>query len=222
MTLNRGVLIAFAGPDASGKSSIIHDVVEKFTDLGSKWVVFHYPNRDTVIGKKINEILNGRLQVSPEVELRFFAYNRSEDKDLIMNMINVGINVILDRYVHCSMAYTFTNQAHNVLYNNHPDVMSMDQIMHYDHGNIKPDFVFLVKGNFLHLRETREVKDYDGSLREILYNNYLLSFLHTHNKFAIVDNTSETNIDEVAQKVVNIINRVIYDNNIVNRAPMFF
>lgn len=230
--VKRGVLIAFAGPDACGKTTIIADVIRKLVnaDGDTKWAVFKYPNRETPIGKKIDSILKGNLTVSPEVEIKFFAFNRSEDRANILALLKSGVNVILDRYVHCSLAYTFTTQVRDIIYNDKHDIITMEQALKYDKGNIIPDFVFLVKGNYLHLRNTvdKEIKDYDGHMRELLYNNYITSFVYTKTKFVIVDNTSgesgETpqSLDKISDKVIAWIGRVMEDISVVERQPLVF
>lgn len=228
----RGVLIAFAGPDACGKTTIIADVIRKLVnaDCSNKWAVFKYPNRDTPIGKKINSILKGDTVVSQEVEIKFFAYNRAEDKAHIINLLKSGVNVILDRYVHCSLAYTFTSQVRDIICHNKYDIITMEQALRYDKGNIMPDFVFLVKGNYLHLRDDvdKEIKDYDGHMRELLYNNYIAAFIYTKSKFAIVDNTmgesgeSDSMLDKISDKVITWIERIMNDDSVVERQPLLF
>ena len=89
--MSRGILVCVAGADASGKTTIINRFIEKYnkvnntdkTDKSGEWIVFKYPNRSTILGKKIDRILKGRLVVNKEVEIKMFADNRSEDKNEI-------------------------------------------------------------------------------------------------------------------------------------------
>ena len=103
----------------------------------------------------------------------------------------------------------------------------MEQILRYDKWNIKPDFVFLVKGNFLHKRKDREIKDYEGTMRELLYNNYITAFTHTRSKFSIINNIADqdgndANLDEISSRVIVWIDKLLADSDIVDNPPRLF
>jgi GTPase SAR1 family protein len=217
--MNRGILVCVAGADASGKTTIINRFIEKY-NKSEKWVVFKYPNRSTVLGKKINKILKGKLVVSKEVEIKMFADNRAEDKNEILNLLNNGVNVILDRYTYCSLAYTMTSQYKFVMDSMYKesdfkfddsdlisDKFLFRKILNCDKGNLKPDFTFLIYGNFLHLREDIEIYDYTDSLRDVLYNNYIVAFLNTNSRFCSIYNKGDKPIEELVKNIYYKINK---------------
>ncbi len=194
----RGALVCFVGADASGKSTIIQKFLDS-KDSDSRWVVFKYPNRKTPSGIKIDKILKGELKVEKNVELKLFADNRSDDKKIILDLLNVGINVILDRYTYCAIAYLMTEQYYEVINSIPNNLISKDytfsKIIRYDKGLLKPDITFVIYGNFLYTREKESLEkyDYNGKKREILYNNYITCLLNTQSKFSFIDNSLDDN-----------------------------
>jgi thymidylate kinase len=206
----RGSLICVAGADGSGKTTLIEHFINRYNSPDFKLVVYKYPNRNTVIGKKIDKILKGEMVVSKDVEIKLFADNRAEDRDEITKLLNSGVNVILDRYVYCSLAYTMTAQyatvMENILHNNaghNTDIISdkfmFRKVMRHDKENLKPDLTILVYGNFLHKRNESEIYDYKGDMRSVLYNNYIVSFLNTETKFCSIFNDEGSDLNELVK-----------------------
>jgi len=223
--MNRGCLVCVCGADASGKSTIINEYIKRFSSPAEKWIVYKYPNRSTPVGKKIDDILKGNLKVSKDVEIKLFADNRAEDRITIVRLLSSGVNIILDRYLYCSLAYTMTNQYISVMKSisgasmseEDMDLMSekfmFKKIVRHDRDNLKPDITILVYGNFLESRlkdikngtEVSEKYDYTGNARDVLYNNYIVSFLNTETKFATVTNEEdnlERSVNDLRTKIV--------------------
>ncbi len=216
----RGALVCITGADASGKTTLINNFISKYNSPEFKVVVFKYPNRNTVIGKKIDKILKGELVVSKEVEIKLFADNRAENREEILGLLHSGVNVILDRYTYCSLAYTMTSQykavMDNIMNNNlgaNTEIISekflFRKIIKHDRDNLKPDLTILVYGNWLYKRRDEEAEKYDyvGSLREVLYNNYIVSFLNTETKFCSIYNNADSNLDELVKDMKHKIHK---------------
>lgn len=187
--MNRGLFVVVEGADGSGKSTII-DSIQKTSSV--EWRVLKYPNRDTAIGAKINDILQGRLVVPKPVELKFFADNRQEDKTAIITALNSGVNVIADRYMYSSVAYTMTSQYHRAI-GNHPvdHFMTYGNIAKLDRGMPKPDVVLLVHGNHLASRKSSEAETKDGYNRDVLMMNFMNAVSVSGVPWTVVDNSSE-------------------------------
>lgn len=228
----RGALVCFVGADASGKSTIIQKFLET-KSIDSKWVVFKYPNRKTVTGMKIDKLLKGELKLNKNVELKLFADNRAEDKKIILDLLSVGINVILDRYTYCALAYLMTEQYFEVIEAESPNLISKDytfsKIIKYDKGLLKPDITFIIYGNYLHTRAEDDIEkyDYNGNRREILYNNYVNALLNTQSKFSFIDNTpNETgeykDLDNIAFDIKTKIDKhvISYISNLPITPPV--
>lgn len=216
-SFKRGSIIAFCGGDASGKTTIANELIKKLNKSilspDKQWHYYKYPNRNTIIGKKIDSILKGELKVDKKLELKFFADNRKEDIKQILNIVKKGGNILLDRYVYCSMAYTFTNQVIDVLKFKQIELMTFNDIIKYDKNCIKPDFVYLIQGNFLNTRSTNEIYDMDNSDRDLLYNNYIIALLNSSSKFCIINNNNT--VDKIVLNIIFHLNKfVINENNL--------
>jgi thymidylate kinase len=232
--MSRGLLIVFTGANGSGKTSIINKITERLNDSNIKikvdgkevklWNVFKFPNRSTVLGKKIDNFLKNKINLSKDIELKFFADNRKEFQSEIMGLLSAGYNVICDRYVYCSLSYTLTAQTLSIKNSENINILSIDDILKYDLNLIKPDYVFLILGNHLSLRnEVAEKYHKDGIFHDILLNNYILSFTHTKADFTIIENIFgklEETVDIIINKIDNIsknrINNKIF-NGYINK-----
>lgn len=225
--MQRGLLIVFAGNNGSGKTTLINTFINKLNNKESKlklWNTFKYPNRSTVLGKKIDDFLKNKIHLTKELELKFFADNRKESQLEIINLLKNGYNVVCDRYVYCSLAYTITNQTLSIKNHEMINILSLDDILKYDSKLLKPDHVFLIRGEHLELRnEIAEKYHKGGVFNDLLLNNYILSFKHTKTAFTIVENTFEK-LNDTSELIINKIqninkNRIenkIYDDNIQN------
>lgn len=232
----KGLFIVFEGNNGAGKTTIINELMKNLNTQSTildnidnkpiyEWNVYKFPNRSTVLGKKIDDFLKKKITFnSKELELKFFADNRKEFKVEMNKILNKGYNIICDRYIYSSMAYTLTNQTIDVLNDKNIKILSIDNILYYDRSFIKPDFVFVIKGEFLHLRnEKEELYHKNKMFNNILLNNYILSIQKTDTSFAIVDNAfgelKETieiitfKIDELLVKKNEIFNKFLNIKN---------
>jgi thymidylate kinase len=219
--MEKGLFIIFEGNNGAGKTTMINELLKniqntpiektKYHNKGIyNWNVYKFPNRTTILGKKIDNFLKKKIKFqSKEVELKFFADNRKEFQNEIEYILEQGYNVICDRYIYSSMAYTLTNQTMKILNNQEERLLSLDHIIQFDKNFLKPDFVFLIKGNYLHLRnETKELYHQNNKFNDLLLNNYIISLQHINTPFAIIDNVyGELN------KSISIIINIIHDIN---------
>lgn len=219
--MRKGLFIVFEGSNGAGKTTIINELIKKletssdFIDIKNNrkiynWNVYKFPNRSTVLGKKIDEFLKNKIQLSKEVELKFFSDNRKEFQEEMEYILNQGYNIICDRYIYSSMAYTLTCQSLNILENKDMKILSIDQILAYDRNFIKPDYVFLIKGDYLHLRnEEKELYHSNRMFNSILLNNYIFSIQKTIVKFAIINNKFGE-LDNTINVIINIIHNLMH------------
>lgn len=210
----RGLLVSFHGPNGAGKTSIINGVIEKFKAENIHFVIYKYPNRNTILGNKIDKILKGNLKCDEITKIKLFSDNRQEFNKEIIDLLNNGVNIIVDRYTHCSLAYTLTNQVKYLLDNDSMREIcnwSFDEILNFDKNIIKPDFAFLIMGNHLHFRnEKKELYHIDDTdYNTMLYNNYIISFRNTKTKFIVIKNKLKQ-LDESIHNVYNIINNLLF------------
>ncbi len=234
----RGLLIVFSGNNGSGKTTIINKIIEKLNndtlisrqvtlateDIKNKkdhnevklWNVYKFPNRSTVLGKKIDDFLKNKINLSKEIELKFFADNIKEFQSEIIDLLKNGYNVICDRYVYCSLAYTITNQTLSIKNFENINILSIGDILKYDSDLIKPDYIFLIRGDYLNLRqEIAEKYHKDGIFNDLLLNNYILSFTYTKTNFTIIENTFGK-LNETVDKIIDKI-KYIGNNRLENK-----
>lgn len=208
----RGKFIVLCGINGCGKTTLIEKILDKYHKSKTVimlWKSFKCPDRTTPIGEKIDDILKGKLKVRKGIELKFFADNRKEIVAQIVDSIKNGVNVICDRYFYCNVAYTLTTQTLEIKKFNNIDVYSLDEIIKFDKGIVKPDCVFLIVGNYLHLRGEEKEKYHvdDESFNDLVLNNYLVTLLHTQTPFIVVEN-EENNIDNTADRIIQHIKNI--------------
>lgn len=214
--MKRGLFIVFEGNNGAGKTTIINELlkriqIEQFTCNDNSvylWNVYKFPNRTTTLGKKIDDFLKKKITLSKPVELKFFAENRKEFKEEMEWILSNGYNIICDRYIYSSMAYTLTNQTLDVINEQNSDLLPIEEIVKYDRGFIRPNYVFLINGDYLHLRnEKQELYHKNKQFNSILANNYIISMNYLDTPFAIIDNTYGE-LDKTVSYIINIINKL--------------
>ena len=127
--MQKGLFIVFEGNNGAGKTTIINELIRILNNntesdnlqnekIIYNWNLYKFPNRTTVLGKKIDDFLKNKIKfLSKEVELKFFSDNRKEFQKEMESILNKGYNIICDRYIYSSMAYTLTDQSIKLLDN---------------------------------------------------------------------------------------------------------
>lgn len=113
----KGKLIVIEGTDCSGKETQTKLLVEKLEKENIKCVRFSFPNYDSPTGKIVggpylgkDYICNGwfeegAVNVDPKVSSLYYAADRKYNIGKINDLINSGVNVILDRYLYSNLAH---------------------------------------------------------------------------------------------------------------------
>lgn len=113
----KGKLIVIEGTDCSGKETQTKLLVEKLEKLNKKCVRFSFPNYDSPTGKIVGGpylgksyickgwFNEGAINVDPKVSSLYYAADRKYNIGKIEEMLNQGINVILDRYIYSNLAH---------------------------------------------------------------------------------------------------------------------
>ncbi|MCC8126346.1 MAG: dTMP kinase [Clostridiales bacterium] len=105
---NRGSFIVFEGIDGSGKSTQIRLLHERMKEDGVSCYVTMEPT-DSPIGSLIHQIMTGRVKTDNKVIAALFVADRLDhllnDVNGIVNKINEGTTVLMDRYYFSSYAY---------------------------------------------------------------------------------------------------------------------
>lgn len=143
LLMPRGQLILIEGLDRSGKSTQAAILASKFPQ--SKLIKF--PDRSTSIGKLINEYLtNKTFQLSDQSAHLLFLANRWELNQEIIDLLNQGYFVILDRYIYSGIAYTLAKHKHTD--SNETDTLTnlsnVEWLLSPDKGLPKPDLTMFL------------------------------------------------------------------------------
>ena len=107
----KGMLIVFEGVDHCGKSTQIKLLHEALIKNGCKSTIMTFPDRTTKIGKMINEHLKNINDLAtdyqiPQVMHLLFSANRWEKRNIIIELLNSGTTILMDRYFYSGIAFT--------------------------------------------------------------------------------------------------------------------
>lgn len=113
--MNKGKLIVIEGTEYSGKNTQTKLLVERLKSDNVLIERSSFPMYDSPTGTIINSYILGRdgnstfaegmSNIPPKVASLYYAADRLYNIDKIINLLNSGINVILDRYVESNMGY---------------------------------------------------------------------------------------------------------------------
>ena len=113
----RGKLIVIEGTDCSGKETQSKLIIDRFKKEGIEIRYFSFPNYDSPTGKIIGGPYLGKEHickgwfpetaplVDPKVSSLYYAADRKYNIGIVNDLLDNGINVILDRYFYSNMAH---------------------------------------------------------------------------------------------------------------------
>jgi len=133
----RGALIVFEGLDRCGKTTQTQLLLEyldpNYQTEESKIVqLMRFPDRTIPSGQKIDEYLCKKITFTPEEIHALFAQNRKECKQKILDALNSGKHVIIDRYAYSGVAYSAAKG------------LDIEWCKPHDSGLPKPDLIFYI------------------------------------------------------------------------------
>ena len=112
----KGKIFVIEGTDCSGKETQTSLLVQRLRREGRKIERFSFPMYDTATGKIIGGPFLGKEyigncffeegpgNVDPKVSALYYAADRKYNIQKILDLVNQGIDVILDRYIDSNMA----------------------------------------------------------------------------------------------------------------------
>lgn len=223
--MSRSKFIVFEGINGSGKTTIINNLINYYTNNNIKYQYIKFPNRTSQTGKIIDRFLKNQYEFkSIKEQIQIFAENRKESENLIKKSLNENKIVLCDRYLYSNIAYTITDMSLNIQNNNSLEYISIDNIIKYDKNLLKPDLVFLINGNYINLRnEIIQERYHNNEIKNgIIFNNYLLSLNYTDTLYYIINNkynkiSQENNLNES----IDTINKIITSLQITQKYEYF-
>eukprot|EP00189_Rhodosorus_marinus_P004962 CAMPEP_0113957344 /NCGR_PEP_ID=MMETSP0011_2-20120614/2718_1 /TAXON_ID=101924 /ORGANISM="Rhodosorus marinus" /LENGTH=216 /DNA_ID=CAMNT_0000967897 /DNA_START=76 /DNA_END=726 /DNA_ORIENTATION=+ /assembly_acc=CAM_ASM_000156 len=108
MIARRGGLIVLEGLDHSGKTTQAKLLVSALAKRGANVVPepWRFPDRTTQIGKMISSYLTNDADMDDRALHLLFSANRWEKVDRLLQLIDGGTTVIMDRYAYSGVSYT--------------------------------------------------------------------------------------------------------------------
>ena len=113
----KGKLIVIEGTDCSGKETQSNRLYDVLTNEGIEVEKFSFPQYNTPTGKIVGGpylgksyicdgwFSEGASNVDPKVASLYYAADRKYNIGKINELLNNGVNVILDRYIYSNMAH---------------------------------------------------------------------------------------------------------------------
>lgn len=220
MNISRAKFIVFEGINGSGKTTIINNLINYYTNKNIKYQYIKFPDRTSNSGKIIDKFLKNQYEFnSINEQIQIFAENRKESEKLIKDSLNENKIILCDRYLYSNIAYTITDMSLNIQYNNSSEYISINNIIKYDKNLLKPDLVFLINGNYINLRnDSIQERYHNNEIKNgIIFNNYLLALYHTQSPYCIINNkfnkdTNESNLNESINNINCMINSISIKN----------
>lgn len=198
MAAKRGRLILIEGLDRTGKTTQC-SLLSK--DLNFEY--YKFPNRETPIGRIINEYLTKNMQLSDQSIHLLFSSNRWELQETIRAKLDAGVDCILDRYVYSGLAYSAAKEVPN---------MDLKWCLQPDTGLLKPDLtIFLTNDSYNDNKgfgeEIYETTTFQNNVKrkfEEIFSQKFENKEYLNNHFKNV-NVTGLGIEEVNKFIVDIV-----------------
>ena len=113
---NKGIIIVIEGTDCSGKATQSELLVKRLKKEGKKCVSISFPCYDTPTGKIVGGAYLGKPEIcdsffesavnlDPKIACLYYAADRKYNIGKVLDYVNDGYYVILDRYVTSNLAH---------------------------------------------------------------------------------------------------------------------
>ena len=103
--LDKGLLITLEGGEGSGKSTQCKRLINKLVSEGVNSILVHEPG-NTPMGEQVRKWVKSKSIKNPIAETYLFCAARAElCKSVIEPALDKGITVIVDRFIHSTIAY---------------------------------------------------------------------------------------------------------------------
>jgi len=191
MCTRRGSLIVFEGCDKSGKTSICNILKSNVSYHNVKF--FHFPDRTTQTGILIDSYLSRKYFANYKSLHLLFAANKWEKYQTIMNHLERGFNVIIDRYIYSGIVYALANNC------------ELTWCKNINSGLPIPDLTIYLKSSF---DQIPPKDDFGRELFEIASFQKRVSLQYTlmaDPTWTIID-TKNSSIEELVNIILPIIN----------------
>lgn len=97
--------IVFEGINGCGKTTLMHKLSDRLLAAGRQTAIVYDPG-GTELAAEIRKIVkNGDIEASPEEQMLLYTAARSSLRRRVVELLNLGVDVICDRWVMSTEAY---------------------------------------------------------------------------------------------------------------------
>ncbi|XP_005180405.1 thymidylate kinase [Musca domestica] len=205
--IKRGAFIVLEGCDRCGKSTQSRKLVEYLESCSIPVKYMAFPERTSDIGQVINAYIKNKQELNDETIHLLFTANRWEHKNHILNLLNSGTTLVVDRYAYSGLAYSVAKG------------MSKQWCMSPESGLPRPDVVFYLKTNVATLQnrgqfgeERYETEDFQTKVARCFEDIYEME--KSYWQLIDASQSQDTIHDSLRQKVLEVLKEV--ENTEVN------
>lgn len=99
-------MIVLEGVDRSGKTTQCVQLMNNLNNRGVKTEMMRFPDRTTPIGKMIDAYLQNKSNMEDHALHLLFSANRWEARDAMVQKLQSGITLIVDRYTYSGVVFS--------------------------------------------------------------------------------------------------------------------
>ena len=223
----KGKIIVIEGTDCSGKETQTSLLVQKLKKDGRKIERLSFPDYDSPTGKIVGGPYLGRenmgdswfpegaADVDPKVASLYYAADRRYNRNRILDYLNQGIDVVLDRYVESNMGH-----QGGKLFDKEDRLKLYKDLENLEYGFLelpKPDitiFLYVPYKKVSELMKGRNITD--GHEKSPLHirnaeHAYLeLCELHNYKKIECIDKKNKLrDILDIHEEIYNIVKDIL-------------
>lgn len=143
----KGLYIALEGIDGSGKTTQVLRLAEYFRSKGKSVVQTREPRKEGLIGDIVQQVLTGKLKMSPIALQYLFSTDRVlHHEETIIPSLKAGKIVISDRCFWSAIVYGILDRTQGeYVYKNVEFLLIAHSLLSMYHRFIVPDYTFDLK-----------------------------------------------------------------------------
>jgi len=197
----RGLMIVFEGLDRCGKSTQSKKLKAFFESKSESAIIISFPDRSTDSGRILDAYLKNSKNLKLRAQHLLFSFNRWEKAEDILDSLNKGTNVILDRYAFSGVSYSVAKGE------------SLEWSLFPDQGLPRPDIVFQLDTDTDHIKNRSNFGEERHDNVEFLIK-VKKAYTHFHNfpYWKVIEASKD--IEEIHGIIVNHIGDLLksYEN----------
>ncbi|MBQ6509873.1 MAG: dTMP kinase [Flexilinea sp.] len=207
------MFITFEGPDGSGKTTQIRQLIPVLQEKGLDIVQTREPG-GTYIGDQIRSVIMNMKNKSmhPRAEILLFCASRAQlVEELIRPSLAEGKLVLCDRYADSTMAYQ--GYGHGL------DRDALSQLLNFATGGLKPDLTLLfdisaeagLRRRLANHEEWNRMDDYALQFHERVRSGYLAMAAAEPERWTVIN--ADRTPEEIHEEVVSVITAKLAERN---------